>query len=356
VNSSGTEFATRVIRWHHLWGRHHLPWQQTQDPYRIWVSEIMLQQTQVATVIPYFNRFLKALPTLNDLAQAELDEVLRLWTGLGYYARARHLHRAAREVIKTHHGLFPERIEEVAALPGIGRSTAGAILVFAFGHHLPILDGNVKRVLARWYALPGWPGHREVESKLWQHAWRNTPQEGVERYTQGIMDIGATICLRRAPLCEVCPVGWRCRARRASSQALFPAPKPSHHRPLRTTTALMIHNSRGELLLERRPPSGVWGGLWSLPESGTSSGSRWQGVLEGPGVEVGCPWPEIRHTFSHFTLVITPLPVHLKSLPKFVEEGPKWVWYRQGGELPGGVATPVLKLLKRWSTMDNESP
>lgn len=313
----------------------------------------MLQQTQVATVVPYFNRFLKALPTLEKLARADLDEVLRLWTGLGYYARARHLHRAAKEVVKRHQGHFPRQMDEVVALPGIGRSTAGAILVFAFGHHHPILDSNVKRVLARWYALSGWVGLRAVESRLWQHAWRNTPGEGVEYYTQGIMDLGATLCLRRRPLCNRCPVGWRCRARLTGSQGEFPWPKPRQHRPVRTITALMIHNPGGELLLERRPPSGIWGGLWSLPESGADGDSRWEGVLETPGVEVKGPWPPIRHAFSHFSLVITPLPVHLESWPEFVEAGREWVWYRQGEELPGGVAAPVLKLLKQWNRAGN---
>ncbi|MGD8746674.1 MAG: A/G-specific adenine glycosylase, partial [Gammaproteobacteria bacterium] len=255
-------FARRVLDWFEVSGRHDLPWQIDPSPYRVWVSEIMLQQTQVATVIPYFERFIARFPAIRELADADLDEVLHLWSGLGYYARARNMHRAARTVCEHHGGRFPEAFDEVAALPGIGRSTAGAILALSLGQRHPILDGNVKRVLCRHEGLEGWPGRPAVEKALWEISDRLTPDDGVAEYTQAMMDLGATICRRGRPDCDRCPVSGDCVARSQGRQQELPTPRPRRERPLRRTHMLLISDPDGRVLLERREPSGIWGGLW----------------------------------------------------------------------------------------------
>ncbi len=305
-------FAQRLLAWFDRHGRHDLPWQQQRTPYRVWVSEIMLQQTQVATVIPYFERFMQRFPELASLAAAELDEVLALWSGLGYYSRARNLHAAACQAMAMH-GALPETLDELMALPGIGRSTAGAILAQALDQRQPILDGNVKRVLARYHAVAGWPGRSPVQKRLWELAEAHTPTRRVADYTQAIMDLGATVCGRR-PACESCPVADGCIANAEGSQADHPAPKPAKSLPQRRTIMLLLEDTEGRLLLERRPPTGVWGGLWSLPEAECGADPvAWCKTWLGLEVARLATLPARTHTFSHFRLAIEPVRLQVES-------------------------------------------
>jgi A/G-specific adenine glycosylase len=260
------EIADALLPWFDRHGRHDLPWKAGADPYRIWLSEIMLQQTQVTTVIPYYERFLEAFPDADALAAAEVDAVLARWTGLGYYARARNLHRAARAIVDDHGGRFPADVDALAALPGIGRSTAGAIAAQAFGVRAPILDGNVKRVITRLAAVEGWPGRTAVARELWALAEDWTPAERVADYTQAVMDLGATVCTPRRPACDACPLADRCLARARGLQHRLPTPKPKREKPERRTRMLLIQDPDGAVLLERRPPQGIWGGLWCFPQ------------------------------------------------------------------------------------------
>ncbi|MDQ1342721.1 MAG: A/G-specific adenine glycosylase, partial [Pseudomonadota bacterium] len=259
-------FAPRLLAWFETDGRKDLPWQRDPDPYRVWVSEVMLQQTQVAAVIPYFEAFTRRFPDARSLAEARLDEVLHLWSGLGYYARARNLHRAAQAVIDRHSGNFPRDLESVMALPGIGRSTAGAILALSGGERHPILDGNVKRVLARQFGVEGYPGEAAVEACLWALAEACMPYGRLAEYTQAIMDLGATVCTRSRPACLLCPVNDSCVARIESREHQLPTPRPRAARPSRAAWLVVAMRGGHKVLLERRPPSGIWGGLWGLPE------------------------------------------------------------------------------------------
>ena len=266
ARKTATAFANRIVRWQERHGRHDLPWQATRDAYRIWLSEVMLQQTQVATVIPYFERFVKRFPTVGALASAHADEVLALWSGLGYYARARNLHRAAREVVERHGGVFPSGFEALVQLPGVGRSTAAAIAAFAGGERRAILDGNVRRVIARHAGIAGDPASSQVLERLWAEAEARLPRDGIERYTQGMMDLGASVCFTRRPACELCPVAADCVARIEERVDELPGRRRRAARGLRRI-AMLVVVSRGEVLLEKRPASGIWGGLWSLPEA-----------------------------------------------------------------------------------------
>ena len=348
--SPPTAFASDLLAWFDVHGRRHLPWQRGRDPYRIWISEIMLQQTQVTTVIPYFERFVKRFPTVRALADAGPDEVLHQWTGLGYYARARNLHRAARVICDIHGGVFPRELAQVHALPGIGRSTAGAILAFAHGQRHPILDGNVKRVLARRYAIDTWPGERQTEKRLWRLAARNTPHRRVADYTQAIMDLGALICTRR-PLCGRCPVARACLARRTGSPERYPAPKPRRELPTRRSSMLLIRNDAGEVLLQRRPPAGVWGGLWCFPEcadpvDAASWAEQHLGLIVGPVRTLG----RIQHGFTHYRLDIEPLATALVREQPGVMESPERLWYNPSTPPEIGLAAPVKRLLSAVST------
>jgi A/G-specific adenine glycosylase len=260
-------FASRIVRWQQRHGRHALPWQGTRDPYRIWLSEIMLQQTQVVTVIPYFERFVARFPDLPSLAAAHEDAVLALWSGLGYYSRARNLHAAARALVARHESMFPASPDLIAQLPGIGRSTAAAIAALAFGQRAAILDGNVKRVLARHGGIAGWPGDRKIETALWRLAESHLPHTAIEAYTQGMMDLGALVCSRGTPACCDCPVNSDCVAFTQQRTADLPTPRPRKTLPERQVQMLLLLD-RGELMLEKRPARGVWGGMWSLPELG----------------------------------------------------------------------------------------
>lgn len=341
-------FATRLLEWYEQHGRKGLPWQQNRTAYTIWLAEIMLQQTQVATVIPYYRRFLKQLPHVAALANASIDEVLHLWSGLGYYARGRNLHRAAQIIRDQYDGVFPQSFDEVVALPGIGRSTAGAILSQAFGQRHPILDGNVKRLLSRLHAVDGWPGRAEVERRLWQLAEYYTPHERVADYTQAVMDFGATRCCRSRPDCSGCPFSADCLARLQGRERELPLSRKTGRLPLRQTTLLFITDADGRVLLERRPPAGIWGGLWSLPECGDEADpAGWCRRTLGCEVELKEALPPLHHTFSHFRLAITPLPARLLDNCDRVMEARPLLWYNIRRPETCGLAAPVRQLLEQ---------
>lgn len=339
------DFATRLLTWFDAHGRHDLPWQADATPYHVWLSEIMLQQTQVATVIPYYLRFTETFSSVEALAGADLDAVLHLWSGLGYYARARNLHAAARAVVDRHDGRFPADLEALEALPGIGRSTAGAILSSALDGRAPILDGNVKRVLARYHAVEGWPGRSGVAATLWSLAEKHTPHERVAAYTQGIMDLGATLCTRRAPRCPECPVAEGCVARASGRQTEFPASKPKRDKPVRQTTFAIIASARGEVFLERRPESGIWGGLWCFPEAQSTEDAQRLCVdrlADAPRDTRALPG--LRHSFSHYHLDIAPVLLTLAGAPTRIGESDSLQPFPID-TVPGvGLAAPVKKI------------
>lgn len=339
-------FSDRILRWYDRHGRKDLPWQRERTPYRVWVSEVMLQQTQVATVIPYFERFMARFPDVVALADAAPDEVLHLWSGLGYYARARNLHQAARQVRDLYGGAFPVDFEAVRALPGIGRSTAGAILALACGQRHAILDGNVKRVLARFHALPGWPGEAAVLARLWDCAEAATPEARVADYTQAMMDLGATLCTRSKPSCLLCPLRDSCRAHQLGCPSAYPEPKPRRQLPQRQTLMALLSNPQGDILLYRRPSSGLWGGLWSLPEVSTLA--HLESLASQHGLQLGArqALPTLSHTFSHFQLHIEPWLVHCQQVAPRMAEG-DWLWYNLASPPRLGLAAPVKTLLKR---------
>lgn len=298
-------FADALLTWFDLHGRKNLPWQQEKSPYRVWLSEIMLQQTQVSTVIPYFENFVARFPTVQDLATAPLDDVLQLWAGLGYYARARNLHKAAQQIVKL--GEFPNTLLELLELSGIGKSTAGAILSIAFGQSQPILDGNVKRVLTRFFAISGWTGLREIETILWELSAKITPEKRCADYTQAIMDLGATLCTRSKPRCLDCPMSQACQAFLTNTVANFPAKRPTKKLPIKQTLFLIIKNQHEQIWLEQRPLKGIWGGLWSLPEVDTlQEGKNWC-LEKGFKIQHEQLLLSQRHTFTHYHLDYTPL-------------------------------------------------
>ncbi|TDG15629.1 A/G-specific adenine glycosylase [Seongchinamella unica] len=340
-------FATRILAWFDHHGRHDLPWQRDISPYRVWVSEIMLQQTQVKTVIPFFDRFMAAFPTVDALAAAPEDEVLHLWTGLGYYARARNLHKAARQVCEQRGGEFPTDVEGLMALPGIGRSTAGAIVSIAQGRRAAILDGNVKRVLARYHAIAGWPGKTAVHNALWDIAEAYTPGERCADYTQGMMDLGATVCTRSSPQCQRCPLVGDCAAHRLGREGDFPGKKPKKTLPVRRTRFLMLRDSDGCAWLEKRPSPGIWGGLWCFPEGEDLDPERWCLDRTGRKPDAVETWPEFRHTFSHYHLEIVPILVELDAKPGWVMEADRQLWYNVRQPPQIGLAAPVADLLEQ---------
>jgi A/G-specific adenine glycosylase len=342
------DFSARVLAWYDVHGRKDLPW-QVPDAYSVWVSEIMLQQTQVQTVIPFYERFMRSFPDVRALADAPVDAVLQHWSGLGYYARARNLHQAARIVRDEHGGIFPSDFDSVVALPGIGRSTAGAILALAFGQRVPILDGNVKRVLARHGAIAGWPGKTAVAAALWQSAERFTPQERVGHYTQAVMDLGATLCTRSNPRCPDCPLSNDCQARAMNAIGDYPGRKPKKTKPLRQTTMVLAVNDNA-VYLERRPPAGIWGGLWSLPEvAGDDVGAWCAETLNCAGSDLES-WARVRHSFSHFDLDIHPVVVRIEQTSRKVTDGDAVTWYCLEESPPGGIAAPVQKLIDALKT------
>ena len=343
------DFADALLTWFDQHGRKNLPWQDPITPYRVWLSEVMLQQTQVETVIPYFTRFLEHFPTVEDLAQAPQDEVLHLWTGLGYYARARNLHKCAQQVVEEFGGEFPSDVESLSSLPGIGRSTACAIASIAFGQCTAILDGNVKRVLTRFHAVGGWPGQPAVEKELWQHAEANmSPDLSKQRcadYTQAIMDLGATLCTRSKPACLICPMQSACKAYRTHTVDQYPGKKPKKATPEKTTVMLIAQNSKGEVYMYQRPQKGIWGGLWSLPEfDSRDEAITFSSAKLGQVGEIE-KWPTLTHIFSHYKLHITPVHVQIKR-SRAVQEPNQQLWYSAAGSHKLGLAAPVKKLLQ----------
>ena len=345
--------TTDILLWFKKHGRHDLPWQNTQDAYRIWLSEIMLQQTQVATVIPYYQRFLDQYPSITELANASIDDVLHLWTGLGYYARARNLHKTAQIVRDQYGGEFPTEFDDVLALPGIGRSTAGAILAFSTGQRFAILDGNVKRVLSRVYEVEGWYGKKSVENRLWELAERNTPTKNIEQYTQAIMDLGATVCTRRNPKCTDCPLIDDCLAYKNNRVEELPHSKLKKEKPIKQTKMLLIKNQKGEILLTQRPPTGIWGGLWCPPEVDENQKDL---KIDHSPIQIEQQLPVFRHTFSHYHLDITPIVARIdendSNNGSQITESQSRVWYNLDSPQRLGLAAPVKKLLQ---TLINEN-
>ncbi|RMU34037.1 A/G-specific adenine glycosylase [Pseudomonas avellanae] len=340
------QFSSAVLDWYDRHGRHDLPWQQGITPYRVWVSEIMLQQTQVSTVLNYFDRFMEALPTVQALAEAPEDEVLHLWTGLGYYTRARNLQKTAKIVVADHDGEFPRDVEKLILLPGIGLSTAGAIASLSMGLRAPILDGNVKRVLARFTAQEGYPGEPRVAKQLWATAERFTPHSRVNNYTQAMMDLGATLCTRSKPSCLLCPLERACQAHMLGLETRYPIPKPRKTVPQKRTLMPMLANEDGAILLYRRPSSGLWGGLWSLPELDDFDDLQHLATQHALQLGEHHELPGLVHTFSHFQLSIEPWLVKVQESADHVAEA-DWLWYNLATPPRLGLAAPVKKLLKR---------
>lgn len=340
----GHDFAERLIRWHRAHGRHDMPWQNTTDPYRVWLSEIMLQQTQVATVIPYYARFLERFPRLADLAAAPVEDVMALWSGLGYYARARNLHACAQAVMTAHGGEFPRHPEAIAALPGIGRSTANSIATFCFGAHAPILDGNAKRVLCRAFGIEGFPGAGAVEKQLWTLAERLMPKRHGDIYNQAQMDLGATLCTRGTPRCDACPLADICVAKASGRIAELPTPKPRKAIPERAASYLVIVDAAGRVLLETRPPSGIWGGLLVPPELPPGQdAAACAAALAGAPVSAVTPGLTFVHVFSHFRLAITPLLCRVGRVSTAMEGTRQWLPLAAVAD--AALPAPIRKLL-----------
>ena len=339
-------FAQSVLGWYHEYGRKSLPWQRNKTAYRVWLSEIMLQQTQVATVIPYYQQFLKSFPSIQSLADASIDAVLQHWQGLGYYARARNLHRAAQIMRDEHAAQFPQDMEQVMALPGIGRSTAGAILTFACNQSWPILDGNVKRTLARCFQVGGWYGQSKTMSELWQIAGQLTPAEKTAEYNQAMMDLGAMVCLKTRPSCEVCPLSGFCTSYKHNTQARFPEKKPPKSKPQKQTL-MLLHRYQNRVLLYRRPPVGIWGGLWSLPEvAGNEAIADWQtNYLAATQEPNEIKKNILKHQFTHFSLDISLAVIEMQRLPQQVADEENMVFVKLD-QLPDyGLPTPVKRIL-----------
>jgi A/G-specific adenine glycosylase len=343
--SSTKSFAARLMRWHRNHGRHDLPWQGTRDPYRIWVSEIMLQQTQVTAVIPYYQRFMQSFPTLASLANASSEAVMLHWSGLGYYSRARNLHAAAKIVQNEFGGQFPKTAETIATLPGIGRSTAAAIAAFAFAERAAILDGNVKRVLCRSFGIEGFPGESAVENRLWTLAESLLPKAGIDIYTQALMDLGATLCTRGKPKCETCPLAADCVAKGKNLISVLPTPRPKKSVPTRSTAMLVLMRD-DQILLELRLPSGIWGGLWSFPE--TKADADLDAICRqrfGARLESSTPMAPIRHGFTHFTLDIQPVLCRVDKTVTVVAE-PAYRWFSPRDLEEAGLPAPVKRVLQ----------
>ena len=347
VKSSYSRLTAALIDWHARRGRHDLPWQKERTPYRVWISEIMLQQTQVATVVPYYERFIERFPEVASLAAASIDDVLHLWTGLGYYARARNLHRAAQRICADFGGELPSRFDALVNLPGIGRSTAGAILALSFGEPFPILDGNAKRVLARFFGVVGPPNDAAMTKRLWQLAERCTPSAQAATYTQSIMDLGATVCVRRKPLCDCCPLQRWCIARATGRQHEIPAPRATGARRRRKVFMLVAVREDHSILLERRPDTGIWGGLWCLPEFNSFSSARVFAAqsLKRPQVEAHA-LETMQHSFTHFDLVIAPVLTHCSGAAGIMDETQS-LWYNSREPARVGMPAPIKSLLDR---------
>lgn len=345
-------FADRLLQWFYQHGRHDLPWQHPRDAYRVWLSEIMLQQTQVATVIPYFNRFIDAFPDISSLASANQDEVLHLWSGLGYYARARNLHKAAQIILQDYNGEFPQQQDKLEQLPGIGRSTAAAIIAQAFDIPAVILDGNAKRVHARFTVNTGWPGKKNVLDDLWRQAEAVTPDQQAADFTQAIMDLGSTVCTRTKPQCAACPVAIECQAFVQQKTTVCPGKKPVKRLPTKYTRMLIIQNPDQHVLLLKRPPTGIWGGLWSLPEIRVNDESEIElsSICEqqfGIQISQAVQLDTLHHSFSHYHLQIEPLVIRANNPANLVLESAEWLWYNTRNPEDIGLPKPVTQLLQQ---------
>lgn len=344
-------FSSQVLTWFDQHGRKNLPWQSNRTAYRVWLSEIMLQQTQVSTVIPYFENFTKRFPTVSDLAAADIDQVLHLWTGLGYYARARNLHKAANVISTEFAGEFPQSVAELVSLPGIGLSTAGAIASLSMNLRAPILDGNVKRVLTRFHGIEGYPEQQKIKNELWAIADSLLPETRFADYTQAMMDLGATICTRSKPLCEQCPLSKNCAALTQGKTSEIPGKKPKKTLPVKAVTLYILRNANNEVLLEKRPALGIWGGLYSMPESDTETDApdlRSIEIDNGSRLE----HERFRHTFSHYHLDITPVEYTARENNRGISETGNMLWYpiyqdKLASETEVGLAAPIKKILKK---------
>lgn len=336
-----------MLKWFDQHGRKDLPWQENKTPYRVWVSEIMLQQTQVKTVIPYYLKFMQHFPDVNTLAKAPQDNVLHLWTGLGYYARARNLHKAAQLITTEYSGEFPDSNKALQSLPGIGRSTAGAILSFARAQHHAILDGNVKRILCRYYRVQGWSGHSKTQKTLWSLAEKATPQKRCDDFNQAMMDLGSSLCSRTKPQCQHCPLNNDCEAYLHQELSEYPHSKPKKEMPVKSAYLLMLTTSKGEILLEKRPDQGIWGSLWSFPQCQTSSEiEQWLDKHHYVSAKKIVFSPEFRHTFSHFHLQITPVRIQVEVPYKIMDDN-NFIWFNRKKPLKLGMPTPISKLISQ---------
>jgi len=341
------DFSTLLLNWFEQYGRKDLPWQVNPTPYRVWLSEIMLQQTQVKTVIPYYLQFTSNFPEIDKLAQAPIDEVLHLWTGLGYYARARNLHKTAQIIVDQLHGEFPDNMEDMTNLPGIGRSTAGAIMSLGMGKSTPILDGNCKRVYCRYAVVDGISSSTKVQKKLWTIAEDLTPIEKTSKYNQAIMDLGATLCLRSNPKCNICPVEPICLAKKNNTVHLYPEKKITKKIPQKSAIFLILRNPNNEVLLQQRPPAGIWGGLWCFPQY--EKKEHMLNWLEDNThqFKIVKDWPEQTHTFSHYKLAYTPIEVMMIEEQHKIAENQQNLWYKTEKSLQLGFATPIKNILKQ---------
>ena len=349
-------FSKNLLNWFQQHGRKNLPWQENKTPYRVWLSEIMLQQTQVNTVIPYYLRFLKSFPDIVSLAQASQDEVLHLWTGLGYYARARNLHKTAKIICNEYAGKFPDSTEVLQSLPGIGRSTAGAILSFANAQHHAILDGNVKRILARHYLIEGWTASSQTQKILWILIEKITPKQHCDDFNQALMDLGSSLCSRSKPQCPICPLNTTCKAYNKDLTKLYPNPKPKKVKPEKSTYLLMIMPEINKVLLEKRPEQGIWGGLWAFPQCKTLDDIQyWLDSNEFKRKNKMEFYPEFCHKFTHFHLNITAVKIQIKIPEVFkIHEGLNndFIWYQPSKALKLGMPTPITKLMSQIITID----
>ena len=340
-------FTKNLLHWFQKSGRHDLPWQQNPTPYRVWISEIMLQQTQVITVIKYYQRFIDKFSSIRLLSEANLDEVLSLWSGLGYYARARNIHRCAQTIMELYQGAFPTRLDLLSTLPGIGRSTAGAILSFSMNIRAPILDGNVKRVLTRFYAIEGSPTQSDISEQLWELTDQLTPKNHFSEYNQAIMDLGATICTRSKPHCLACPVRTGCQAYAQKRQQDFPYKKKKPPKPQKIIKMLLIKNSSQQIFLQKRPSIGIWGGLWSFPECDPNEDVR-QWCYQHFNCEIveQNSLKSFTHAFTHFNLIIHPVEILIGTVAPMIMEDCQAIWYHLDSALPGGIPSPIAKLFK----------
>jgi len=340
-------FSKHLLAWFDQHGRKDLPWQQQPTPFHVWLSEIMLQQTQVNTVIPYYQKFTQHYPDIQSLAQASLDDVLSLWTGLGYYARARNLHKTANIIMQEHNAEMPDTLDKLIALPGIGRSTAGAIMSLAYHQKCAILDGNVKRVLARYHRVSGWPGIKSVENQLWQYAEQHLPSKRIAHFIQAQMDLGATLCTRSKPQCDLCPLKEHCQAFLYDLPQNYPHSKPKKNIPTKQSHWLVLQLNAGEILLEQRPPVGIWGGLWSFPE--TDSPNNINDICTQEfNIEVSkiTIEPSFKHVFSHFKLTVHPHLIQCSKADKKIAENNNACWYKISDALRLGLPAPVKSFLQ----------